>query len=169
MDLIVQQKVFSLKDRFYITTPEGENVYAVEGKVVSISHKLFLYDMTGTEVANIHKKPLSLMYKYMICHGEEEVAELRQKFGFTMHFICDELGWDIQGNFMSCEFNITKNGETVATVDRKMFSIGDHYHLYVAHDEDVLNALCVVLAIDDVLLTSAASASATASATITTS
>ncbi len=174
MDLVVRQKVFSLKERFFITTPEEENVYQVEGKAVSISHRLMIYDMMGNELANMHRKVFSLTHRYFICHGEEEVAELRQKFGLHLHFVCEELGWEMTGNFLQYEFAITKGEKTIATVHRKMFSIGDCYLLHVENDDDALNALCMVLAIDDVLqdvtnatIASEGSAAVTASAAST--
>lgn len=152
MDLIVRQKVFTLRERFFVTTPEGDNVYAVEGKAVSLSRRMSIYDMLGNELANMHKKVFAINHRYFICHGKEEVAELRQKFGIRMRFVCEELGWEVDGNFMQYSFAITKGGESVATVHRKMFSIGDCYLLHVEKEEDAVNALCVVLAIDDVLM-----------------
>ena len=66
MKLAIQQKVFSLHERFQVMDETGEPLYEVKGKALSIGHKLTVTDMRGEEVAYIHQKGMSLVPKYFI-------------------------------------------------------------------------------------------------------
>ena len=46
------------------------------------------------------------------------------------------------------EYAITKNGATVASIQREFLTLGSRYALEVADPQDALLAICVVLAID---------------------
>ena len=45
---------------------EGNPIYEVIGKLLSVGHKLTVTDMDGQEAAYIHQKVLSLVPKYFI-------------------------------------------------------------------------------------------------------
>ena len=51
MKLALKQKVFSLKEAFTVLNEEGEPVYEVAGKLISLGHKLTIRDMEEQEVA----------------------------------------------------------------------------------------------------------------------
>ena len=50
MKLYMKQKVFSIKDRFYIKDEFEKDRYYVEGEFFTIGKKLHLYDMNGNVV-----------------------------------------------------------------------------------------------------------------------
>ena len=64
MKYYVKQKVFSLKDKFFIKDFDQNDVYKVEGKFMSISNKLQLLDMNDEEVLNTKKKLFKLFPLY---------------------------------------------------------------------------------------------------------
>ena len=49
MKLALKQKVFSLKESFQVLDEEGNPVYEVAGKLLSLGHKLTVTDMDGQE------------------------------------------------------------------------------------------------------------------------
>ncbi|MEG0167341.1 MAG: hypothetical protein RR709_05660, partial [Ruthenibacterium sp.] len=59
-----------------------------------------------------------------------------------------DLGWDIKGNLLDHDYNITKDDVVVATIAQKWISWGDSYEIDVVNDADALYALGVVIAID---------------------
>ena len=142
MKLAIQQKVFSLHERFQVMDETGEPLYEVKGKALSIGHKLTVTDMRGEEVAYIHQKVMSLVPNY--------TREM------------PDGDWEIRGSFTQHDYTMTCGDETVATVAQAWFAWGDTYALEVANDADALTALCVLLAIDCVNSDTTVAAGATA-------
>ncbi len=151
MKLTLKQKVISLKESFTVMDEAGEPVYEVEGKLISVGHKLTVRDMAGSEAAYIHQKFFALTPKYFIEVNEQPEAELKGHITlFKPHYTLETAqgDWDIRGDFAQHEYEMKRNGATVATVTRKWFTWGDTYLLDVPDDADALTALGVMLAID---------------------
>ena len=75
--------------------------------------------------------------------------DLTRNFAFfSRSYSLDELGWEIEGDFMSLDYEITQNGRRVAAISRAFLTLGDRYALEVFDPQDALIALCTVLAID---------------------
>ena len=165
MKRAIQQKVFSLHERFQVMDETGEPVYEVKGKALSIGHKLTVTDMRGEEVAYIHQKVLSLVPKYFIETAGRAEVELKGHITLLRPHYTLEMpdgDWEIRGSFTQHEYTMTCGGETVATVAQAWFAWGDTYALAVANDADALTALCVLLAIDCVNSDTTVAAGATA-------
>ena len=151
MKLALKEKVFSLREAFQVMDEEGNPIYEVIGKLLSVGHKLTVTDMDGQEAAYIHQKVLSLVPKYFIeVNGQEEVELKGHITLFKPHYTleAEDGKWEIRGDFMAHEYEMKRGRDVVATVTKKWFSWGDTYLLDVADDADVLPALGVMLAID---------------------
>ena len=61
MKYYIKQKVFSLKDQFAIKDYSQNDVFQVKGKFMSLSNKLELLNMDGSQVLN-SKKQLHLQH-----------------------------------------------------------------------------------------------------------
>ena len=151
MKLALKENVFSLKESFQVLNEEGNPVYEVAGKLLSLGHKLTVTDMDGQEVAYIHQKVLSLTPKYFMEISGQEEAELKGHITLLKpHYTLetDSGKWEIRGDFTAHEYEMKRGREEAASVAKKWFSWGDTYLLDVADDADVLTALGVMLAID---------------------
>lgn len=151
MKLALKQKVFSLKEAFTVLNEDGEALYEVSGKLISLGHKLTIRDMAGQEVAYIHQKLLALVPKYFIEESGREEAELKGHITlFKPHYTLetDTGKWEIRGDFMAHEYEMKRGKEVVATVRQQWFSWGDTYLLEIEDDTDALTALSVMIAID---------------------
>ncbi|MEG0168018.1 MAG: LURP-one-related family protein [Ruthenibacterium sp.] len=78
MKLYIKQKVFSIRDKFFVANENAENLYQVTGKIFSLGHKLTVQDMQEKEVVTIHQKVLSFLSKYFIASEGKEV-EIERK------------------------------------------------------------------------------------------
>lgn len=151
MQLTIQQKVFSLREAFAIMDGEGNKLYEVKGKILSIGHKLTVSELDENPVMHIHQKVLSLVPKYFLEPEGGEEVELKGHITLLKpHYTLELPGgdWEIRGDFTAHEYEITCGDRLVAAVHQQWFSWGDCYELTVNDDADAMLALGVMLAID---------------------
>ena len=149
MKLYIQQKVFSWGDKFTVKDESEADKYYVQGEVFALGKKLHVTDLNGTEVAFIHQKLLSFMPRYFAFKGEEQVAEIVQKFKlFKPAFAVNGPGWTVEGNFSAHLYRVFEGDNPVITIEKVWFTWGDSYVLDIDDKVDEVLALAVVLAID---------------------
>ncbi len=152
MKLYIKQKVFSWKDRFTVWDANGNDRYYVEGELFSFGKKLHVYDVSGNEVAFIHQKVMSFLPRYFVSVGGAEIAEIVKEFTFFKHkYRIDGLQWEVDGDFLSHDYTVRKNGTPIVTIQKEWMTWGDSYVLDIAPGENEIAALAVVLTIDCVL------------------
>lgn len=152
MRLYIKQKVFSWKDKFYVKDENGNDRYYIEGELFSLGKKLHIYDMNNNELAFIHQKVLSFLPRFFVYIGGTQVAEIVKEFTlFRNKYRIDGLGWEVNGDFMDHDYEISNNGRPIVIISKEWFTWGDSYLLDIADNVDPINALSVVLAIDCVI------------------
>jgi uncharacterized protein YxjI len=150
---LIRERFFRFGEDSDITDDTGRPVLHVDGKVLSLHDRLVLRDPEGNEVAQVHRKLVSLRPTYKITVGGQEAAEVRKHLltPFGDRFTIDVPGPDdleMRGNLFDHEFTIQRGGQTVATVSKRWFSMRDSYAVDVAAGEDDLLILASVLALD---------------------
>ena len=146
--------LFYLKEEFlsfdhFDIWDENENlVYSADREFFNFGKKLIVRDASGQQVAAVQHMPFSLPCTYALTIGAREYDLTRNFAFFSRSYSLDELGWEIEGDFMSLEYEITKNGSRVATISRAFLTLGNRYALEVADPRDALIALYTILAID---------------------
>ena len=152
MKLYIKQKVFSWKDTFYVKDEQGNDRYYVEGELFSLGKKLHIYDMNSNEIAFIHQKVLSFLPRFFVFIGGIQVAEIVKEFTFFRNkYRIEGLGWEVDGDFMDHDYEITHMGRPIVSISKEWFTWGDSYMLDIADGTDPISALSVVLAIDCVI------------------
>lgn len=152
MKLYIKQKVFSWKDKFYVKDENGNDRYYIEGELFSLGKKLHIYDMNNNELAFIHQKVLSFLPRFFVYIGDIQVAEIVKEFTlFRNKYRIEGLNWDVDGDFMDHDYEITHMGRHLVTIKKEWFTWGDSYALNIADTADEVVALSVVLAIDCVI------------------
>jgi uncharacterized protein YxjI len=150
---LIRERFFHLGEDFDITDESGRAVLRVDGKVLTLRDRLVVRDPAGREVAQVHRRLVALRPTYEITVGGEKAAEVRKQFftPFREKFTIDIPGpndLEMQGNLLDHEFTVRRNGDTVATVSKRWFSVRDTYAVDIAEGEDDLLILCSVLALD---------------------
>ena len=160
--LYMQQKVFSLKDKFTVKDENEQDCYQIEGDFVVIGgKKLHIKTMDDREVAMVQQKLLSLRPKFFVFQNGEQVAEIVKKLSFLKaKYLVDGPGWEVQGRIMDHDYTILDSSGQIVTVHKVWLSWGDSYEIEIADRADETMALAVVLAIDCVLDAESAAASA---------
>jgi uncharacterized protein YxjI len=150
---LIRERFFRLGQDSDITDDTGRPVLHVDGKVLTLHDRLVLRDPEGNEVAQVHRKLVSLRPSYKVTVGGQEAAEVRKHLftPFGDRFTIDVPGPDdleMRGNLFDHEFTIQRGDQTVATVSKRWFSMRDTYAVDVAAGEDHLLILASVLALD---------------------
>ena len=149
MNLYLEQKVFSLKDKFTVYDANKSPVYTVEGKMVSIHNQHSVYNNNGEEVAHIHKKVISIMPEFFIERPLGHEIELKGKFAIGHEvFELHELDWKLKGKFLEHDYAIYKDEQEIASVHQKWLSWGDTYEIAVSEGVDEVLVLCVMICVD---------------------
>jgi uncharacterized protein YxjI len=153
MRYIMRERILSWGDDFTIKDAEGREAYFVDGKVFSFGHKLSFKDMHGNELVRIDQQLLSIGKQFEIEHGGKTIARVKKKL-FTpirAKFTVDVPGPDdleAQGNFLDHEYVFERNGQEVARVSKRWFSVADTYGIDVRPGEDDVLILASAVVID---------------------
>lgn len=150
---LIRERFFRLGQDSDITDESGRLVLHVDGKVLSVRNRLVIRDPTGREVAEVHRRLVALRPTYEITIGGEKAAEVRKHLltPFREKFTIDIPGphdLQMQGNLFDHEFTVVREGQTVATVSKRWFSMRDTYAVDIVEGENDLLILASVLALD---------------------
>src|ERR1700753_1351291 len=122
MRYIKKQKIFSMGADLPIRDENGNDVFFIDGKVLSLRDRAEFKDMAGNEVAVIQKKLLSWGPTYEIYHAGQVRAVVKESL-FTLFghrfTVDDEHGpndLEAKGNFTNHQYTFTRGGNVVAQV-----------------------------------------------------
>ena len=152
MKLYIKEHIFTFGDKFSVLDSLGNEKYFVEGEVFTWGKKLHVYDRQGREVAYIEQELFTFMPCYHVYVGGRDIAQVRKEFTFFLpKYHVDGLDWDVDGEFFAHEYQISKNGRNIVTIEKEWMTWGDCYELNIADSADEIVALAVVLTIDCVV------------------
>ena len=150
---VIRERMCRMGEDSDITDEAGQPVLHVDGKVMSLHNRLVLQDPSGREAGQVHRKLAALRPAYEITIGGKDVAEVRKHLftPFGDRFTIDVRGagdLEINGDLLSHEFTIERDGQTVAAISRRWLTVTTSYTVNVAPGEDDVLILASVLALD---------------------
>jgi len=154
MRYVVKEKFFRLGEDNDVLDEAGQPVYQVDGKVLSLHNLMIVKDLSGNELARVHRKILALLAHYEIDFpGQQATTEVHQRFSSPLSpkWTISSPGQpdlEMTGNFFGHDFSIARDGQTVATISKKWISLTDSYGVDIADGENDLLILCGVLALE---------------------
>ena len=153
MRYLMKQKIFSFGDKFAIRDENGEGAYFVNGEVFSLGHKLAFEDLQGRELLHIRQKLLSWGPTYELYRGEEHVATIKKEIFTLFHctfniHLDDEGDLEAKGSLSDHEYFISRDGESVAQISKRWFSLSDTYGVDIADSQDPVLILASTVVID---------------------
>ncbi|HTY73462.1 MAG TPA: LURP-one-related family protein [Actinomycetes bacterium] len=148
----MREKLMSIGDDFWIEDESGQRAYKVDGKAVRVRDTFVLRDASGHEVAKIQERTMRARDTMEIERDggnavvHKALVGIRDRFKIEVHG-----GKDLSahGNLVDHEYEIERDGDTVATVSKKWFRARDTYGVEVAPGEDDALVLAVTVCIDD--------------------
>lgn len=149
MKYYFKQRLFSWLDSYDIYNEYNETEYTVQG-VFSLGHCLHVYNSSDEHIGTIKEELFRLLPHFQIFYRDQYVGEIVKEFSFFKpSFNLDFNGWHVEGNWLEWDYTIVDlNGNPVATVNKDVWNLTDVYWIDVENDEDALDVLMVVLAID---------------------
>lgn len=154
MKLYINQRVFSIGDKYDIYDEQQNAVYHVESELFTINAKLHLYNMQRQEMYYIKRKFTLFFAEYEIYQQDNLVACINQELSFFHPKLNVESvmgNFVIEGDFMSMDYQLSNDGAYFGSIQKKWFSWGDSYELDVANDENTGFFCALVIAIDNCL------------------
>jgi uncharacterized protein YxjI len=150
---VIRERFFSIGDDFDVLDEHGNKLLHVDGKVFSVRNKVVIEDLSGEEVASVHRHLVALRPTYEIRIGGEKAAEVRKKLftPFREKFTIDVPGPDdleMKGDLLDHEYTIELGGAEVAAVSKRWLTIRDTYAVQIAADQEPLLIIGSVLALD---------------------
>lgn len=152
MQLRIQQKMFTLTDRYSVYDETGEARYEVEDEFLSFGHQIHVYDTrSGREVGAIHQKLFTFFPEFEIVINGQVQGTIRKELSFLHpRYFVDFRGWEVEGDVMGWDYRVTRNEKAVMTITRELFNWTDTYVLSYTDPANEMPGLLLVIAIDAV-------------------
>ena len=154
MRFILKERIFSLRESYYIRNEQGDNLLEVSGRLIGIRDKLTLRDLQGNTVATVTKHLIALRPTYTIARPGQPDATVKKDFinilreGFSVDLEGDSSDLRVQGDIFEHSYSISRQGVEVAQVSKKWISLRDSYTVDVAEGEDVVLLLACAIVVD---------------------
>ncbi|MEU5685379.1 hypothetical protein DEJ48_19090 [Streptomyces venezuelae] len=151
MRLLVRDRMLGIGDDYWIEDDQGRKVFLVDGKAMRLREIFELKDMQGRVLIDIHAKMLSLRDTMVIEREGEPLARVKRKRLSLLrnHYrveLVDGTELDVSGKILDREFAIEYDGELLADISRRWFSVREAYGLQVVR-EDADPALLLAVAV----------------------
>ena len=153
MQLHIKQRIFSWTDSYDVYDRNGEACYEVRAAFLSLGHQIHVYDKHAPEgsdeVGCIRQKLFTLLPAFEILMNGQVVGTIRKELTlFKPRYHLDYLGWDVDGDIMGWDYQVTKNGRSVMTISKELFNWSDTYTLTYDDIDNEIPGLLLVIAID---------------------
>jgi uncharacterized protein YxjI len=147
------EKLFSVGDDYWIENEKGKKAFYVDGKALRLQDTLILKDRDGNEVYEIKERLFKLRDTMDIKRDGTTIATVKKAF---MTFIREK--WEvelvdgpdieIQGDIFDYDYSIEADGQRVARISKRFFSLSDSYGIEIAPGQDDALILAIAAAID---------------------
>jgi uncharacterized protein YxjI len=150
----MREKVFAIGDDFWIDTDDDRHAFRVNGKALRMRSTFVLESASGDELFKIQERKLSVRDKMAIERDGKTVATvkkalitpLRDRFVIE---VADGPELTAKGNIVDHEYEIKRDGDTVAEVSKRWFRARETYGIEVALDQNDALILAVAVCIDE--------------------
>jgi uncharacterized protein YxjI len=147
----MRERMLAIGDDYWIEDESGQRAFLVDGKAMRLRDTWVLKDGSGNDVAEIKERKLSVRDKMTIDLGDRSATVTKRALGIRDHFKVEVDGGDdlkVHGNIVDHEYEIERNGDTVAEISKKWFRVRETYGVEVSPDEDPILMLAITVAVD---------------------
>lgn len=143
---------FAGGQHFVIQDEKGTDCFVADGSLFSGRNTVILRDMDGREMLVIHYHLTDEGRRFHMLRNGNRVAEMWQHYDlrrerFTVN--CPEYGnMEVRGDWANHEYTVLRDGQAVAHVSKRWFSIHDLYGVDVEPGQDDVLILGCAIVID---------------------
>lgn len=154
MRFVLKEKIFSIRESYYIRDDDGNELFEVTGRLIGLRDKLYLRDRQGRTLATITQRLLALRPVYTIDRDGQPDAKVKKDFinvlrdGFTVDMDGGLPDLRVQGDIFEHNYTISRDGSTIAEASKKWISLRDSYVIDVAEGEDHVLLLACAIVVD---------------------
>jgi uncharacterized protein YxjI len=154
MRYLVQERIFSIGDDFWIEDEDGNQAFFVDGKALSLHETLEFRDAAGNVLTRIRKRLFAMRGTMDIEDGGGVVATVRRaSFSPFKHRYLVDLAngerLEAVGEFTDKDWQLTGgDGRIVGRISRRWFRIRDTYGVEVEPGEDDALVVSIAVCID---------------------
>ena len=154
--LYLQQKVFSIGEKYTFFDANQQVVFKAQGSFFAIPKRYQLFDKPNNPVINIERKLFSWMPTFNITdpRNGQGMFTVRQRFSFgrprfDIH-TCTGQSYNVTGSFWAYDFQIsTATGQQIIIVKKHWLTWGDTYEIWFDTTQVTAEvAAAIVLTID---------------------
>jgi len=147
----LQEKLISIGDDYWVEDESGTRAFKVNGKALRLRDTWVLEDPRGREVAKIQEKKLSIRDKVVIDLDGRQATVKKALIGIRDRFHVEVSGGKdlkVHGNIVDHEYEIERDGHTIAEISKRWFRVRDTYGVEVREPADVVLLLAITVAVD---------------------
>ena len=139
-----------LHQKIEIKDEQGQTLYLTKSSVFTLKGKTDVFDASGTQVAHLEKKPISLHEKHYITMADGQKFTLSNELFHIVRDITniEGLDWQLRGNVLGLNFTLfDQNSDPIASIGQKLVSMHDRYSidLYQPRHEKIVVAIVIQL------------------------
>lgn len=148
MKLYVNEKILSIRNKFYVKNEKNLDVYEITSKLISIGNKTTITDMNGKKVAYIEEELLHITPNYKVYINDKLAFKIKKKLQFFKNDYIISNNYTVKGDTLLLNFVIYDGKKKkIASIKRKIFSIGDKYEIDIIDEEKKVEILAIIVAI----------------------
>ena len=148
MKLYVNEKMFSLRRKYFVEDENKNNIYEISSKIFSLKHKTTVSKVDGEKVAYIEGKVFFIMPSYNLYVKDKYMCKIKRKFTLWKRKYIISNGYRVEGNFVDLNFKIfDQEDKQVANISKKFFSLTDKYEIDILDEKNTYLILAIVVAI----------------------
>ena len=151
MKLYIQQRVFSIGDKYDVYDEMQNVIYMVQGKIFTIGAQISLFDYNGQELYFIRQTRIFPLPQYQLHKNNVLMADIKREFmilksKFTISSYHGN--FTMEGDIFSMDFQILKDGFPVGAISKRWLSWGDTYELNIYDNIEPDFFVAMVITID---------------------
>ncbi|MDQ1306793.1 MAG: hypothetical protein QG671_2625 [Actinomycetota bacterium] len=147
----MREKLMSIGDDYWIEDDSGQRAFKVDGKAARVRDTFILRDAGGEEVAKIQERAVRVRDTMEIERPGGNATVKKALVGLRDRFTIDVDGagdMKAHGNIVDHEYEIERDGDTVATVSKKWFRVRETYGVEIAPGQDIVLLLAITVCLD---------------------
>lgn len=150
----MHEQLLSIGDDYWIEDEKGRREFYVDGKAIRLQDTLILKDSQGNDLYKIQERLLKIRDTMDIKRADGTLAATVKKafiniLGDTWNVeIPERPDLKVRGDILDHEYRIESEGNRIAEISKKLFSLRDAYGVKIEPGQDDALILAITVSID---------------------